>query len=239
MNSTGEIILRAEGIEMEYGVGRERLRILRGLDLELRRHETLSITGVSGSGKTTLLHILGALEQPTAGRVALDGIDIYRCPERRRALIRSNRIGYVFQSYHLLPELDLLENVVLPAMARPGWMLQARAARERAHELLAKVGLAERARHRPTELSGGEQQRAAIARALINEPEIIFADEPTGNLDEHSSGLVLEQLMGLAGELRRTLVMVTHDRDVAGLCERRLLLHEGQLVAAGPESGKS
>jgi ABC-type lipoprotein export system ATPase subunit len=230
MNSTGEIILRAEGVEMEYGVGREHLRILRGLDLELQRGETLSISGVSGSGKTTLLHILGALEQPTGGSVALDGIDIYRCPERRRALIRSNRIGYVFQSYHLLPELDLLENVVLPAMARPGWMLQARAARERARELLAKVGLAERASHRPTELSGGEQQRAAIARALINEPEIIFADEPTGNLDEHSSGLVLEQLMGLAGELRRTLVMVTHDRAVARLCERRLMLHEGRLT---------
>lgn len=239
MNDRGDILLRAEGIELEYVVGKERLPVLKGLDLSVARHETVSITGVSGSGKTTLLHILGALERPSAGRVVFDGIDLYRAGEKGRTALRSRKIGYVFQSYHLLPELDLLENVVLPAMADPAWLWRAKSARARAMELLGKVGLAERAGHRPTELSGGEQQRAALARALMNDPEIIFADEPTGNLDEDTSQRVLDLLIDLAGEMRRTLVMVTHNREIARLCRRRLVLENGVLHprADDPDSG--
>lgn len=229
MNECSDIILQAEGIGMEYIVGKERLQILKGLELSVPRHETVSITGVSGSGKTTLLHILGALERPTAGRVVLGGVDLYRVGEKERGALRSRRIGYVFQSYHLLPELDLLENVVLPAMADPAWIWRAKSARERGRELLDKVGLGDRARHRPSELSGGEQQRAALARALMNDPELIFADEPTGNLDEHSSRRVLDLLMDLAGEMRRTLLMVTHNREIASLCRRQMILEDGGL----------
>lgn len=229
MNECSDIILQAEGIGMEYIVGKERLQILKGLELSVPRHETVSITGVSGSGKTTLLHILGALERPTAGRVVLGGVDLYRVGEKERGALRSRRIGYVFQSYHLLPELDLLENVVLPAMADPAWIWRAKSARERGRELLDKVGLGDRASHRPSELSGGEQQRAALARALMNDPELIFADEPTGNLDEHSSRRVLDLLMDLAGEMRRTLLMVTHNREIASLCRRQMILEDGGL----------
>lgn len=229
MNSSPETILRAEGVEMEYVVGKDRLKVLKGVDLEVRRHETLSISGVSGSGKTTLLHILGALELPTAGNVWIDEVDIYKMSERLRSGMRSAKIGYVFQAYHLLPELDVLENVVLPAMSSPRWIVRAGDARRRAAGLLEKVGLADRARHRPTELSGGEQQRAALARALMNDPDIIFADEPTGNLDEHTSELVLDQLMNLTDDLGRTLVMVTHNREIAALCQRRLVLEDGRI----------
>lgn len=229
MSNRADKILSARGVKMSFAVGRDRLEILKGVDIDVVRGETTSITGVSGSGKTTLLHILGALERPTAGTVDIDGRNIYRMSERQLAGLRAKTIGYVFQAYHLLPELDVIDNVILPAMSSPRWVFQARQARERALALLDKVGLADRAGHRPTELSGGEQQRAAIARALMNDPEIIFADEPTGNLDEHTSDLVLGQLMDIAGDLHRTLVMVTHNREVAALCNHQLVLEDGHL----------
>lgn len=214
---------------MEYTVGKEHLRVLDGVDLDVQRNERLSITGVSGSGKTTLLHILGALEKPTEGAIYMEGDNIYTMSDATRSLLRAKRIGYVFQSYHLLPELDVLENVVLPSMSSPGWMVRSRESRARAESLLERVGLADRARHRPVELSGGEQQRAALARALMNEPDLIFADEPTGNLDEHTSERVLSTLMEITDELDRTLLMVTHNPQIAARCERQMRLEDGHL----------
>jgi len=229
MSSGKDTILKVAGVKMDYSVGKDKLRVLNGVDLEVRRHETVSIAGVSGSGKTTLLHIIGALEHPTDGTVMVDDVDVYAMSERQRSLLRAKRVGYVFQAYHLLPELDVLENVLLPAMSCPRWLMRAKDCRKRAANLLEQVGLSDRADHRPTELSGGEQQRAALARALMNEPEIIFADEPTGNLDEHTSERVLELLMDITEQTGHTLVMVTHNSEIAARCQRRLKLEDGIL----------
>ena len=200
------VLLKAENIHKTYFMGKTELHILKGASLEVAEGERVAVVGLSGAGKSTLLHILGGLDRPEQGRVVIQGQDIYRLSETKRTGIRSRTIGFVFQSYHLLPEMDLIENVALPAMARMTFVSSYSGMRARAAELLKTVGLEDRADHRPLELSGGEQQRAALARALINDPQLILADEPTGNLDATTGAQVLENLFSLTRNRARTLV---------------------------------
>jgi predicted ABC-type transport system involved in lysophospholipase L1 biosynthesis ATPase subunit len=223
--------LEATGISKTYHLRRVPVMVLDGADLSVAEGETVAIIGRSGAGKSTLLHILGGLDCPDAGTVRVREDDLYALSAGRRTAIRAHRIGFVFQSYHLLPEMDVLENVMLPAMAYGGARTR-RQGREHARRLLETVGLADRARHRPMELSGGEQQRVALARALMNDPELILADEPTGNLDDSTGAIVLDRLFLLAREHGRALVMVTHNREIAERCDRILRLTDGRITAA-------
>ncbi|OQA24476.1 MAG: Lipoprotein-releasing system ATP-binding protein LolD [Verrucomicrobia bacterium ADurb.Bin345] len=223
-------IIEADGVHRTYSIETSPVEVLKGVTLRIRRGELVAIMGASGAGKSTLLHILGGLDHPTAGRVRFDGRDLYGMPESGRADIRALRIGFVFQAYHLLPELDVLDNVVLPSMSRFGLWRQGASNRRRALELLDRVGLAGRARHRPAELSGGEQQRVALARALMNGPEVLLADEPTGNLDTATGEQVLHYLFDLTKERGHTVVLVTHNDAVAARCARRLQLVDGCLA---------
>ncbi len=229
MSEDSPVILAARDIHKQYRVGRGTLAVLKGVNIEVRRGEQLSVMGASGSGKSTLLHVLGSLDRPNRGQVEIGGRPVYALRESERVFIRSQRIGFVFQAYHLLPEIDVLDNVMLPAMAQRGWLRRATAIRERARELLSRVGLSERGHHRPAELSGGEQQRAAIARAMINDPDIILADEPTGNLDSRTGTQVLEALLLMSSGRERTLILVTHDESVGAHCARRMILQDGRL----------
>ncbi|HEY5653327.1 MAG TPA: ABC transporter ATP-binding protein [Pontiella sp.] len=219
-------ILTAEKLERSYTIGKNSLQVLKGVSLEVKTGETLSIMGESGSGKSTLLHVLGGLDKPRAGQVFFKEQSIYQMSGSKRARFRAENVGFVFQSFHLLPELDIVENVALPAMTQRGQG----EARKRAIDLLNEVGLSERIAHRPQELSGGEQQRVAIARALMNDPDIIFADEPTGNLDSATGEKVLNYLFQLVEARRHTLVLVTHSQEVASRCSRELYLKDGALV---------
>jgi predicted ABC-type transport system involved in lysophospholipase L1 biosynthesis ATPase subunit len=224
-------LIRAENIHKTYTVGKTSVPVLQGSTCSVNECESLAVVGISGAGKSTLLHILGGLDRPDQGKVLVDGQDFYELPGWRRTAVRAARIGFVFQSYHLLPEMDVLENVMLPAMAR------AKAGkypliRSRAKELLNMVGLGARADHTPMELSGGEQQRVALARALINDPAVVMADEPTGNLDVGTGGQVLDYLFSLTKERGHALILVTHDKQVAGCCDRMLNLTEGVLATA-------
>jgi predicted ABC-type transport system involved in lysophospholipase L1 biosynthesis ATPase subunit len=219
-------VLQAENIERSYVIGKTSLDVLKGVSMQVAEGETVSIMGESGSGKSTLLHVLGGLDNPKAGKVHFKGRSVYGMSPMRRARFRAENVGFVFQSFHLLPELDIVENVALPAMARRS----ADDAHARAKKLLEEVGLGERIGHRPQELSGGEQQRAALARALMNGPDIIFADEPTGNLDSKTGEKVLNYLFQLVEARRHTLVLVTHSQEVASRCSRELFLKDGMLV---------
>jgi putative ABC transport system ATP-binding protein len=221
-----ETILQAENIHRIYTIGKTTLKVLKGVSLEVKTGETVSIMGESGSGKSTLLHVLGGLDNPKAGTVHFKGQSVYGMSGVRRARFRAENVGFVFQSFHLLPELDILENVALPSMA----LRAAGDAKARAAELLKEVGLGERIGHRPQELSGGEQQRAALARALMNEPDIIFCDEPTGNLDSKTGDKVLHYLFQLVAGRGHSLVLVTHSGDVASRCSRQLVLKDGLLI---------
>jgi ABC-type lipoprotein export system ATPase subunit len=220
-----EPFLQAEDVRKSYSIERTRIDVLKGVSVSVSRGETLAITGQSGAGKSTLLHMLGGLDQPTGGSVRFQGEDVYRLSTSRRTQLRAARFGFVFQMFHLLPELDIVENVMLPAMARRAGA--AAEGRARALDLLDRVGLSHRARHRPLELSGGEQQRVAIARALINEPELVLADEPTGNLDSKTGQVVLDYLFDLTRGRGHTLLLVTHNEAVAEMCSRRLQLKDG------------
>ena len=225
-----EAILTANQLERVYTIGKTTLNVLKGVSMEVHVGETLSIMGESGSGKSTLLHVLGGLDTPKTGKVRFKGQSVYGMNPMRRARFRAENVGFVFQSFHLLPELDIVGNVALPSMAKTTGKASAKA---RAKELLAEVGLAERIGHRPQELSGGEQQRVAIARALMNEPDIIFADEPTGNLDSKTGDKVLNYLFQLVEARRHTLVLVTHNQEVASRCARELFLKDGVLSNQG------
>lgn len=216
--------LRAEGVRRVFRMGSSRLEVLRGVDLTVEEGERVFLCGPSGAGKTTLLYVLGGLERPDEGRVLIRGESLYDRSASGQANTRNRRIGYVFQNYLLLPELTALENVCLPAM------IGGRSARERAAALLEQVGLGARLRHLPSELSGGEQQRVAIARALINDPEIIFADEPTGNLDSVTGAEVMNLLLSVVAESKKTLMVVTHDTRLAGQGDRMLVLRDGMLA---------
>ncbi|MEJ5238200.1 MAG: ABC transporter ATP-binding protein [Limisphaera sp.] len=223
-------ILRARGLVKRYRMGRRLLEVLRGVDLVVPRGAFLALRGASGAGKSTLLHLLGGLDVPDAGEIWFQGQNLAALPETALTRLRNRHIGFVFQAYHLLPELDALENVCLPArIAR----LDAATAVRRGRELLARVGLADRMEHKPTELSGGEQQRVAIARALINEPDLILADEPTGNLDSHTGEEILRLLMEIRRERQVTLVMATHDHRVAAHAPMIVDLVDGQIHKPG------
>lgn len=215
--------LAAHDVHRTYHLPGHDLPVLRGVNVEVAAGEKVFLCGQSGAGKTTLLYVLGGLEQPTSGDVLVHGRSLYQAAAAERARTRNEVMGFVFQHYFLLPELTALENVVLPAM------IGGKKAEERARELLDKVGLSGRLQHLPTELSGGEQQRVAIARALINNPGIIYADEPTGNLDASTGSGVIDMLMQVVDEARKTLIVVTHDQTLAKRGDRRLLLKEGRL----------
>ena len=198
--------------------------MLTGVSFSARRGEWLALVGASGSGKTTLLDLVGTISRPDTGRVLIDGADTTAMSSRQTVLFRRKKIGFVFQSYHLLPELTVLENAMLPGMLEGKAV---RVCRERAESLLERLGLSHRLAHRPNELSGGEQQRVAIARALQNEPELLLADEPTGNLDSVTGKGILEIFRSIHDEGKMTIVMVTHDRSIAALADRILELRDG------------
>ena len=219
-------LLSARGLSKSYSMGRRTLEVLRGVDLDVARGEFLALRGASGAGKSTLLHLIGGLDSPNAGKISFNGQNLAAFSESELTHFRNRRVGFVFQAYHLLPELTALENVCLPArVAR----ISAATAEKRGRELLSRVGLQERTDHKPFELSGGEQQRVAIARALINEPELLLADEPTGNLDSHTGGEIIELLKSLRGEKHMTLAIATHDAKVAEHAERMVQLVDGQI----------
>jgi lipoprotein-releasing system ATP-binding protein len=227
-------LLVARNIHKSYRKGKIEVPVLRGANLEVRPGEFLAIMGQSGSGKTTLLHLLGCLDVPDEGEILFDGTRIDRLGTRARDRLRNEQIGMIFQFYHLLPELSTLENVLTPVMIRLGvwrYWLEGRGHRERAKELLTLVGLAHRWHHRPRELSGGEMQRAAIARALVGRPRLLLADEPTGNLDQQTGREILAILRRLNREQGLTVVMVTHDPAIARHADRTVRLVGGVVQA--------
>ena len=219
-------ILDARDLHKRYELGERSLEVLRGVSLQVARGDFLALQGASGAGKSTLLHLLGGLDNPNAGEILFAGKNLAALSNGSLAQLRNLKIGFIFQAYHLLPELDALENVCLPArMART----PAAAAAARGRELLARVGLKERVEHRPYELSGGEQQRVAIARALINSPELILADEPTGNLDSRTGDEIIDLLCALRAENQTTLIIATHDSSVARRAPKVIQLADGQI----------
>ena len=224
-------LIEALEVRRSFVMGARTLDVLRGVSLAVAEGESLAITGMSGAGKSTFLHVLGGLDRPTSGRVLYRGRDLYAAGDRERSAIRAQKIGFVFQAYHLLPELTVLENVLLPGLSAAGAFLRGAKLRAHAADLLGRVGLSDRALHRPNELSGGEQQRVALARALMNGPELLLADEPTGNLDSKTGEDVLRYLFDLAAERSLTLVIVTHNEAVAARCRRHVVLRDGLPVA--------
>ena len=222
-----EILIRAEQIGKSYGDGDHVVRVFANLDLAVRRRERVAIIGESGVGKSTLLHILGTLDRPSEGKVFLDEQDFFALPEPELATLRNREIGFIFQFHHLMPDFTALENVMMPILvAGASWP----DARKRAAEMLERVGLADRVTHRPGELSGGEQQRVAVARALVLRPRLVLADEPTGNLDPTTGESVLRLLLSLNQELGVTMVIVTHSEKLATAMDRTLRLTSGKLV---------
>jgi len=217
-------MLRVSGLTHKVSLETDTLTILQGVNLEINRGESVAIVGRSGSGKTTLLGLLAGLDTPSQGTVELDGAEISRLSEDERAILRARRVGFVFQSFQLLPALSALENVMLPLE-----LAGIEAPHQRARDLLERVGLGERLNHTPRQLSGGEQQRVAIARAFASEPSILFADEPTGNLDNRTGQSVSDLLMDLNREQGATLVMVTHDERLAARCNRTFHIEAGVL----------
>jgi putative ABC transport system ATP-binding protein len=218
-------ILRCEALSKTYPSGDRRITVLRDVGFELEAGDFLAVVGPSGSGKSTLLALLAGLEQPTSGRVELDGVPLAQLSEDERARLRAEKVGFVFQSFHLIPTLTARENVQVPLE------LRGEDARARAAELLERVGLADRGHHYPAQLSGGEQQRVALARAFIHRPRILFADEPTGNLDAESGRNVVGLMAELNRELGTTLVLVTHDPELASRARRLIRLADGALVS--------
>lgn len=216
--------LQARSITRSFQIGGSRIEVLRGIDLDIQSGETVFLCGASGAGKTTLLYTLAGLETPESGEVLFEGKSLYSLAGNALARLRNQRMGFVFQSYFLLPELTALENVLVPAMIR------GRDSRSRALELLDRVGLADRAGHLPAELSGGEQQRVAIARSLINDPAILFADEPTGNLDSKNGAVIITLLLDLARKDHRSLVVVTHDEQLAHSGDRLVRIEDGRVA---------
>lgn len=227
MNDTQRPLLAAKDLAKTYHIGRRTVEVLRGISFEVNAGDFIALRGASGSGKSTLLHLLGGLDVPDSGSIAFEGERMSLWGPAKLAAFRNLRVGFVFQAYHLLPELDALENVCLPARVarRPAAEVIARA-----RALLTRVGLSERLDHRPAELSGGEQQRVAIARALINQPRLVLADEPTGNLDSQTGGGIMDLLCSIQREEGMTLVMVTHDPRVAARAPKVLELVDGRVA---------
>lgn len=229
--SDNDFILKAEGIHKSYRMGATKVTVLKGVDLAVKKGEFVAIVGASGSGKSTLLHIMGALDKPDKGFVKFEGRDLSRHSSGELNRFRNKMVGFVFQFYHLLDELSVLENVFLPVMAGKsvvGWLGSRRWAKSRAKELLEQFGLSQRTKHKPYQLSGGERQRVAIGRALMNEPRLLLADEPTGNLDSATGNGILEVLEKL-NSLGQTIVMVTHDERIARRAGRIVTLVDGKI----------
>ncbi len=229
--SKDDFIIEAQDIHKSYRMGAAEVHVLKGVELAVRRGEFLAIVGASGSGKSTLLHILGALDRPDKGQVCYDGRKLSEMSGGELNRYRNKMVGFVFQFYHLLDELSVLENVILPAMVPAGiirWLSVRGAVRRRGQELLEEVGLSERASHKPYQLSGGERQRAAIVRAIMNEPSVLLADEPTGNLDSATGNGILDVLERL-NRAGQTIVMVTHDERVARRAGRTITLADGRI----------
>lgn len=218
------MILRAENIQKSYGD----LSILKGVDLEIKQNEIVSIVGASGAGKTTLLQILGTLDQPSDGSLNIDGTNPFSLNEKKLSQFRNSTLGFIFQFHQLLPEFTAAENVMLPALIKG---LSKKEAEQQALELLEKVGLQDRIRHKPSELSGGEQQRTAVCRALMNKPKVIFGDEPSGNLDTQSSRDLHELFFQLREEFNQTFVLVTHNKELSEMADRSLTMVDGKFIA--------
>lgn len=217
------MIIEACGIHKSFGD----LEVLKGVDFSAERSEVVSIMGASGAGKTTFLEILGTLSTPSSGSLTIDGTDVLGLKRRELASFRGRRIGFVFQFHHLLPEFTSLENIMIPALIAGRSVSDAR---KEAEVLLDTVGLSGRAGHKPSELSGGEQQRVAIARALVNHPAVLLADEPTGNLDSHTKGEIHSLFFDLRERLGQTIVIVTHDPELAAMCDRSLVMRDGAFI---------
>lgn len=223
-----EPLLLAKALTKSYTIASRTLDVLRGVDLDVARGDFLALRGASGAGKSTLLHLIGGLDSPNSGQILFEGRDVTKFSERELTHFRNRRVGFIFQAYHLLPELTALENVCLPArIARVSSM----AAKNRAMALLGEVGLGDRVEHKPYELSGGEQQRVAIARSLIAGPELILADEPTGNLDSRSGMEIIELLKNLCVQTNAALIIATHDAKVAAAARRLIELADGRVAA--------
>ena len=225
-------IISASGIHKSYKMGQSYIDVLKGLELSVPKGAFLAVVGASGSGKSTLLHILGALDTPDKGSVHFNGNDLQKFSSRQLNTFRNKKVGFVFQFYHLLDELTVLENVILPVMAGVstlGWLAQRNSTKKRANELMERLGLAQRTGHKPYQLSGGERQRVAIARALINGPEMLLADEPTGNLDFETGNGILDILEELNRD-GQTIIMVTHDDRIAQRAHSVIRLLDGRIV---------
>ncbi len=224
-----EVVVSGEGVWKVYGQGETKVQALRGLDVAIERGEMLAVMGPSGSGKTTFLNCFSGLDDISDGSVKIDGVDIHRLRDKAKSDYRARRMGFVFQSYNLLPVLSAVENVEMPLLITG---VSAKEARERSLALLGELGLGERVHHFPAELSGGQQQRVSLARALVARPAIVWADEPTGNLDEEGSHQVTVLLRDLNQRHHQTIVIVTHDPMVAKVCDRTLQMHDGHFVDA-------
>lgn len=228
-NGASSDLIRLEGITRSYHLGDTEVPVLRGVSLEVRRGEFVALMGPSGSGKSTLMNVLGCLDRPTSGRYWLEGEDVAGASADRRARIRGLRLGFVFQSFNLLPRTSAIDNVRMPLEYAHGrW--SARKSRERAANLLGRVGLGGRTDHEPAQMSGGQQQRVAIARALVNDPPVLLADEPTGNLDSRTSREVLELFRELNQERGLSIILVTHDAGVAAHADRAIHVHDGLVI---------
>ncbi len=223
-----EVVLAVRNLHKIYVMGDERIEVLKGVDIEVRRGEVVSVVGPSGVGKSTLLHIMGTLDRPTRGQVFIDGVDAFGLSEEERARFRNRTVGFVFQFHHLLPEFTALENVMLPRIIRGDPPERARKAAE---ALLKRVGLWERRDHRPGELSGGEQQRVAVARALVNEPKVVLADEPSGNLDPENGEALYGLIRELSSSLGQTFVIATHNPELASRADRAVRLQGGKVFS--------
>jgi putative ABC transport system ATP-binding protein len=235
-NDPRPVVIRATGLTKDLPLGKVTIHAVCGVDLEIRAGEIVGIAGPSGSGKSTLLGLIGGLDSPTSGRIEIDGVDITHMSEGQLAEIRNEKIGFVFQFYNLIPSLTARENVALPVQFARQRRFKPM---QRARELLKILGLGDRLGHRPSELSGGEQQRVAIARALANNPPILLADEPTGNLDTASGAVVMQAFKTIRDEIGTTIVVVTHDAEIATQMERVLTLIDGRLVDGASPSTRS
>ena len=236
MKNSAEVLIRITDLHKSYYDGEAELRVLQGINLNVYKSELLAIVGASGVGKSTLLHIIGTLDRPTAGHVLYDEDDVFNLPDKELAGFRNKEIGFVFQFHHLLPEFTALENVAMGALiTTPNHKM----VYKEAEALLDYVGLAERCLHYPSQLSGGERQRVAIARALINQPRVVLADEPTGNLDRRSSETVLELLWDLNAKSGQAFIIVTHNQELAQQVDRIVQLVDGKVVDSEASLGKS
>jgi len=226
MNEQGNMVIEAKSISRGFRQGPKRVQVLRDVSLQVPAGTSMAIVGASGAGKSTLLHLLGGLDKPDEGEVFVDELSIWQMSDRQRSDLRNSRLGFIYQFHHLLPEFTAMENVAMPLLIRGETTATAA---QRATELLEKVGLGQRLDHKPGELSGGERQRAAVARALVGNPGCILGDEPTGNLDERIANQVFDQLLELNSELNTSLILVTHDMNLAARMNQRFELHMGNL----------